>query len=178
VTGSSDLYVDAFEAYYYQAAYELGYPDGGGAFLDGLTRYTDADYDGIYPVGAPIPTYTPAAMADIDQWVQTEGTRLLFIYGEWDPWTAGRYALGGATDSISVTAPQMTHGAGFGSLTSADRAAGYAKLEAWTGVTPGAQKSVRSGRHAGRVEPPRIPPAVMRGLQLRARAARAAGAAR
>jgi hypothetical protein len=169
VTGSSDVYVSAFEAYYYQAAFELGYPDGGGAFLEGLTRYVESDYDGIYPQGAPIPTHVPGAMADIDQWVQTESDRMLFIYGEWDPWTGGRYALGAATDALSLTAPQMTHGAGFDSLTSPDRAAAYSRLQAWTGVTPGFAKPVRTGRLAPPPPEPRIPPAIIRGLQLRAR---------
>jgi hypothetical protein len=172
VTGSSDVYVEAFEAYYYQASFELGYPDGGGDFLEGLTRYNGAEYDGMYPTGVAVPAHQPQAMADIDQWVRTDGSRLLFIYGGWDPWTAGRYALGAATDSVSLTAPQESHGAGFASLTPADRATGYAMLQAWTGVTPGAQKSVRTGRHAGPVREPRIPPAMIRGLQLRARAAR------
>jgi hypothetical protein len=169
VSGSDDSWIAAFEPYYYQAYFELGYPDGGGAFLDGLTRYTDADYDGILPEGVAAPTYDPAAMADIASWIATEGTKLLFIYGQWDPWTGGRYDLGGATDSLSVTAPQMTHGAGFDTLTAADRTAGYAKLAAWTGVQPSAAKAVRSGRHAEPVREPRIPPAMIRGLQLHAR---------
>jgi hypothetical protein len=171
VSGSADYYVEAFEAYYYQAEFELGYPDGGGAHLAGLTRYTGDDYAGGLPLGVAAPVYTPAAMADIDQWVQAEGERLLFIYGEWDPWTGGEYELGGAIDSLSVTAPQATHGAGFDTLTSGDRAAGYAKLTAWTGVTPGSNKRDPGALADDKrpVAPPRIPPAMLRGLQLRHR---------
>ena len=31
---------------------------------------------------------------------ETEGDRLLFVYGEWDPWTGGKFELGNATDSL------------------------------------------------------------------------------
>jgi hypothetical protein len=68
--------------------------------------------------------------------VQSSGDSLLFIYGEWDPWTGGEYTLGGATDSLKVTALQATHGAGLLDLEPADKAAAYAKIEAWTGVAP------------------------------------------
>lgn len=172
VSGSEDNWVAAFEPYYYQAEFQLGYPDGGGAFLDGLTRYTDADYAGILPEGVPEPTYDPAPMVDINDWVTTSGTKLLFIYGQYDPWTAGRYDLGAATDSLSLTAPLMTHGAGFDTLTNADRNAGYAKLAAWTGVQPAKPAAPRVGMHAQPIREPRIPPAMIRGLQLRARHAR------
>jgi hypothetical protein len=169
VSGSSDPWIDAFEPYYYQAEFQLGYPDGGGAFLAGLTRYTDADYAGLLPIGVPEPTYDPAPMQDISDWVMTSGSKLVFIYGQWDPWTAGRYDLGGATDSLSLTAPEMTHGAGFDTLTTTDRAAGYAKLAAWTGVQPSKPAAPRSGVHAQPVREPRIPPAMIRGIQLRTR---------
>lgn len=74
-------------------------------------------------------------MTDVESWVASEGERLLFVYGETDPWTAGRYPLP-ATDSLSLTAPDSNHGSNLTTLAPADRDAALAKLEAWTGVTP------------------------------------------
>ena len=44
-------------------------------------------------------------MADIATWVATEGERLLFIYGEYDPWTGGAFDLGDAADSYLFVDP-------------------------------------------------------------------------
>jgi hypothetical protein len=169
VSGSTDNSLAAFEAYYYQAEFELGYPDGGGDFLAGLLRYDAADYDGYLPVGVEPPVYTPVPMQEVDAWIQGWGHRLLFIYGEWDPWTGGQYELGDATDSLKVTAPEMTHGAGLGTLTAGDRALAFEKLEAWTGVTPGSQKPSAALAGVTRPERPRLPPAMIHALRLRAR---------
>jgi hypothetical protein len=172
VSGNEDAWVDAFEAYYYQASFQLGYPDSGGAFLSPYLRYDGDDYAGIMPEGVPFPIYAPGAMADIDDWVQADGSRFLFIYGEYDPWTAGRYTLGAATDSVSLTAPEATHSAGLGALTGPDRATAYEMLERWTGVTPGGSAKQLRGPNAGKPTP-RIPPAMIHALRLRAAAAAA-----
>ncbi len=163
-SGSRDDELAAFEAYYYQASFELGFPDSGGDYTVGLTRYNGDEFAGGYPIDVAYPVYTPAPMADIDQWVQTQGTRLLFLYGEYDPWTAGRYALGAATDSSSLTSPQATHGAGLYDLSSTDRAAAFAQLQAWTGVTPSLRATARSAPTRASLR--RLPPAMVRGLQL------------
>jgi hypothetical protein len=167
VTSSSDVYAGAFEAYYYQAAFELGYPGTMDPHLEGLLQHGPEAYDGMYPVGVAAPTYVPGAMVDVDAWVQDEGDRLLFVYGELDPWTGGRFALGDAADSLSLTAPGRDHGAGIADLQPADRTAALARLEAWSGVTP----VLASARARRAPAPPRVPPAVLHGLRLRAAAA-------
>jgi hypothetical protein len=165
VTDSDDESIDQFEAYYHQAYAQLGYPDAGGAYLDPYLQYTDADYDRAFP--APIPAYDGgAAMHDIDAFVKGEGARMLFVYGEWDPWTGGSYELGGAADSLRLVQAQGTHGARFSRLAVADRAAAFAKLAAWTGVTP-ALPQRRAAPEVRAPREPRVPPAMLRGLRAR-----------
>ncbi len=133
---SDDDQVAAFEAYYYQAYAQLGYPADNATYLEGMLLYTDADYDGALPT-PDLPAYDEgAAMTDIDQWVQTEGDRLLFIYGEFDPWSGGKYSLGAATDSLLLVQAEGSHGSRINRLADADRDLAFAKLEAWTGVKP------------------------------------------
>ncbi|HUS30612.1 MAG TPA: S28 family serine protease [Kofleriaceae bacterium] len=159
---NSDERIAEFDAYYYQAYYQLGYPDGGAAYLDSHLMYTDADYNGALPTD--MPAYDGgAAMMDVDQFVREQGERLLFVYGEWDPWTGGEFELGNAKDSLRVVQTQGTHGASIRRLEDADRAAAFAKLEAWTGVAPVVTARV-AARH---VEAPRVPPALR--LAFRAR---------
>jgi hypothetical protein len=169
VSGSTDDAIAEFDAYYYQAAAELGYPADGGAHLEGLTRFTDADYEGAWPTGVAIPTHDPAVMADVDDWVQTDGSRLLFVYGEWDPWSGGKFELGAATDSLRLIAPEASHGANLRDLADPDKAAAYARLAAWTGVIPDESGLQRTTRMAPPPVEPRIPPAIVRSFQLRRR---------
>jgi len=148
----------AFEAYYYQAYAQLGYPGQNATYLDALLLYTDADYDGALPTPELPPYDEGAAMTDIDNWVQTEGTRLLFVYGEFDPWTGGKYELGNAADSLLLTQRQGSHGSRINRLDDADRDAAYAKLEQWTGVQPLPPIVEKPTRDAE----PRVPPVLIR----------------
>lgn len=164
---NDDQQIAAFEAYYHQAYAQLGYPDSGAAYLDPYLQYTDADYASSLP--AELPTYDGgAAMTDIDQWVKSEGDRLLFVYGEWDPWTGGAFSLGQATDSLVLTQTRGSHAARLSRLSDPDEAAAFARLEAWTGVTPTPLEATAWARELAPVPAePRLPPAM-----IRARAAR------
>ncbi|HSK05205.1 MAG TPA: S28 family serine protease [Kofleriaceae bacterium] len=164
VTDNDDASIGRFEAYYHQAYAQLGYPDGGAAYLEPYLIYKDEDYDGALPAG--IPAYDGgAAMQDIDLFVKSEGARMLFLYGEWDPWTGGKYELGGAADSLLLVQPQGTHGARLSRLPEGERARAFEKLRAWTGVQP----ALPQQRTALAPPPrePRIPPAMRRGLRAR-----------
>ena len=75
-------------------------------------------------------------MPDIESWVANEGERLLFLYGEFDPWTAGAFELGDATDSLKVVVPQGTHLSALAELPEDELAQVTEALERWTGVQP------------------------------------------
>src|SRR5262249_48899413 len=128
-------------------------------YLTMYLQYSGSDYAMELP--APPPAFNPDAMRDIDAWVKQQGSRLLFIYGEWDPWSAGKFALGSATDSAILVQAQGTHGSTITGLSDTDRATALAKLRAWTGVEP-------MPLSAPEVEaPPRIPSAILRALRER-----------
>ena len=62
---------------------------------------------------------------------------MLVVYGQWDPWTGGEFALGGAVDSASCTSSPKARTTPISSTSAtSDEAAAFAKLAAWTGVTP------------------------------------------
>ena len=163
VSDNNDESIGKFDAYYYQAYLQLGYPDGGAAYLKPYLLYTDADYANSLPTAQPIYDLG-LAMHDVDTFVQDHGDRLLFIYGQWDPWTGGKFELGSATDSLRLIQPQGTHGSRIRKLAVADREAALAKLAAWTGVTP-----ILPAARSLVVEPrvPRMPPAMVRALRVR-----------
>ena len=75
-------------------------------------------------------------MRDVDDWLEHSGSHLIFVYGEWDPWTGGRFTLGNANDALVTVQAHGTHGATLLGLAPVDRAPAFARLAAWTGVTP------------------------------------------
>ncbi len=162
VSDSADASLDLFDAYYFQASYELGYPGTMDTWLDGHLNFGDDDYAGFTPTGVTLPEFVPEAMQDIDAWVQADGDRLLFVYGEWDPWTGGAFELGDATDSVSLVVDQGTHGANIRSLAVADQTTALDKLEAWSGVAP--DPSVLLAQSP---KPPRVPASLIHALRLR-----------
>jgi hypothetical protein len=163
VSFSADESTAAFEAYFYQAYAQLGSPGlvsvRGDSFPTQLLpfrMFSEADFAGTLPLGEPIPTHDPAVMMDIDTWVQTEGKNLVFVYGEWDPWSGGKFRLGAAADSLELVVAQGTHGAGLGDLAPADHDAAFAKLAAWTGVAP-MDNAPKRHRMYGRTRRAQIP---------------------
>jgi hypothetical protein len=154
VSDCDDQQLAQFESYIYQSYAQLGFPDGGAAYLAPFLQYTEADYVNQLPTEPPM--LDPAAMRDIDDFVAYRGERLLFIYGEWDPWTGGRFTLGNAVDSELLIQPQGTHGARIANLEVSDRAAAFAKLQAWTGVAPVVSRVSRADQIDGVLR--RMPP--------------------
>lgn len=170
VSDNSDDSTAMFEAYYYQAAFELGQPTVQASHLVGLYQFTDADYAGLLPLGVAAPSYQALAMQDIGQWLQQSAQRMMLIYGEWDPWTAGAFSLGNAQDSFQFTQPQGTHGANLLGLEPADRATAATKIGQWLGVTPAAltARAALTPQSTGeaRIVPPRLPSALIHGRRL------------
>ena len=124
--------------------------------------YTDADYANSLPTAQPM--YDGGAgMHDIDNFVEQMGDRFVFVYGQWDPWTAGAFTLGNAQDSLELIQAQGTHNSHLTRLAAADRDAAFAKLAEWTGVTP----QIPSAREMP-VEPPppHVPPALLRASSI------------
>ncbi len=146
-SSSSDGQNLLFEPYSWQAATQLGAPTVDTTHIDDLLEYDWSQVDG-YPSVDLDPTHDPQAMQDIHTWVTTEAERILFIYGENDPWSAGAFELGDAQDSYRLYSPGANHGASIASLTQADREIALDALEAWTGVTPLAPQSLAASSAA------------------------------
>jgi len=132
---SDDEQTGLFDAYYYQAYFQLGYPaDGTDTYLKPLEIYGDANYAGSLPTAQP--AYDGGvAMQGIQAFVASSD-KFVFVYGQWDPWSGGQFDLTGTQDSLLLVNAEGTHNSQLTDLAAADRAAAYAKLEAWTGVSP------------------------------------------
>ncbi|MET7419489.1 S28 family serine protease [Dactylosporangium sp. NPDC005555] len=139
VDSNTDQGVGPYIPYYFQASYQLGYPDVSLPHLAGLQHYRGQDRAQSYIPRDLVPHFQPLAMGDVDVWVKLFGRRLLFVYGQNDPWGAEPFRLGpGTRDSLSYTAPGANHGANIAKLTSAEAATATSAVQRWADVTAAA----------------------------------------
>ncbi|MFC5008054.1 S28 family serine protease [Dactylosporangium cerinum] len=132
---NTDQGVSPYIPYYFQASYQLGYPDVSLPHLAGLQHYRGQDRAQSYIPGEIVPRFQPLTMLDVDAWVKLLGRRLLFVYGQNDPWGAEPFRLGpGTKDSLTYTAAGWNHGANISRLTAPEAATATAALQRWAGV--------------------------------------------
>jgi hypothetical protein len=155
ISDCSDQQLGDLQAYYYQSYSELGFPDYSVPYLTPYVRFSEVDYVGELPTEEP--TFDSQPMHDVLNYVDTQGSHLLFIYGQWDPWIEGRFVLGDAIDSESFVQPEGTHAAMIGKLKAANRETSWAMIESWTGVTPKTWLR-RAGSADADAPLPRMPP--------------------
>jgi hypothetical protein len=104
-------------------------------------------------------TFHPGAMADVDSWVRHHGRRLMFVYGERDPWGAERFDCGPAGADRACTVHEVAgadHSASIGGLPRAERRAAIRQVRSWAGLTttraalPGLEARAAAGARAAR----------------------------
>ena len=140
----ADVFFDIYGAYFYQAHSELGFPAVATDHLDDLLQHDPPSVEEGVPPPSSNPVFDLAVMPEIAQWVEGEGQRLMFIYGQYDPWTAGAFELGNAEDSFIFVDPGGTHGARITTLDPEDRNTALAIIHRWTGVEPELPEPVKT----------------------------------
>ena len=133
----TDQGLEYYWPYYYQAATQLGWPSLRFDHLRNLRRYP-----ALYTANSSLPAelrrpHNPLPMIDVDLWVRTLSQRMMFVYGENDPWGAERF-VPSRRDSALYVAPGANHGATISRLAPADAAEATATLRRWAGVPSGA----------------------------------------
>lgn len=132
---ASDQVLEIFGSYYFQASTQLG--SYGPLSLETHLRGR-LEHPGTYRMErySTLPLTRPdlLAMPDVQLWLATRGERIMLIYGENDPWSAGAYLLGRARDSYRYTVPGGNHGSSIVDLPDADRTAAVTTLARWAGV--------------------------------------------
>jgi hypothetical protein len=126
----TDQALEYYFPYYFQAASQLGWPSLKFEHLRGLR-----EHPGLYTANSSLPAelrrhHNPLAMIDVDFWVRTASQRMLFVYGENDPWGAEQFTPS-RRDSAVFVAPGANHGANISRLNPADNAAATAMLRRW-----------------------------------------------
>lgn len=131
----ADPVAEHYIPYFYQLGTQLGYMSVPTAHLTDLLRYPDAiDPRNFVPRDIPL-RFDNRAMADIDRWVRTAGSRLLFVNGTQDPAVAEPFRLGrGTRDSRILRAEGINHHVRLADLSPTTRAEATATLLRWAGL--------------------------------------------
>ncbi|WP_055568585.1 S28 family serine protease [Streptomyces atriruber] len=119
--------------YYRQAATQLGWADLKFKHLDGVRHHPD-----IYQPNSVLPaamrgTYDNSTIADVDRWVRKHGQRMMFVYGENDPWSAEKFTPS-RHDSYRYVVPGANHGASIAGLPAAEQKKAIATVKRWADV--------------------------------------------
>ncbi|NGY61982.1 aminopeptidase [Lentzea sp. NEAU-D13] len=136
-----DFYTDAgvapYAPYYYQAGTQLGWPEADESAVRDLLRYPGVSVPRtMVSPEISFPRFNRFAMRDIDSWVRYQGSRLLFVNGQNDPWSAEPFRLGpGTRDSLSFSVPGGNHGSNIAKLPEKERLAATAAVQRWAGVS-------------------------------------------
>ncbi|QDE96276.1 multidrug transporter [Myxococcus xanthus] len=131
---NSNSGIAPYYPYYYQASLELGWPKPYEAHLGSLIQHPGTNIAPVYSTpGVPV-VFRPQAMQDIEDWLVTHGQRVMFIYGDLDPWTAAAFPLGNAQDSFVFTVPGGNHGSTINQLPTTLRAQAQDIVRRWAGV--------------------------------------------
>ena len=159
VVGGDDDSLRPYTSYYYQAATQLGDPAAMTQPFAGLIRYPGADASrNFVDDSLVVPPFDPQPMRDVQSWLATRGEAFVFVYGEFDPWTAGQFNLGQAIDAMKAIAPGNNHYSAIRDLTLGDNKLAVEKISRWLG------ESTRPG--AMFRAPPRAPPPPHKGPPL------------
>jgi PS-10 peptidase S37 len=134
--------LDFYHAYYHQAAAQLGAPAPYEAPLADLLRYSGADVPASFIPAGEVAAFDTAAMLDINNWVASDGERMMFIYGELDPWSSREF-VPSARDSHRFIVNGGNHGARISQLAEADRNEAMSLLARWLGVPTTVPRSSR-----------------------------------
>jgi hypothetical protein len=124
----------AFEPFMYQAFTEIGYYNYDITDFKGLMKVLTQPTNAVLcPEGVTI-VYDLSTMDRVYRFLQYQADRVLYIYGELDPWASTQVPLIGRTDAVKIVIRGAHHGVGIGQCTPEQRELCLASLERWLRV--------------------------------------------
>jgi pimeloyl-ACP methyl ester carboxylesterase len=84
-----------------------------------------------------LPPFNAQSMVQVDQWLKSDAVDVLAVYGEYDPWSAGRVTVNPNNGSKVYVAPQASHGAFLQDLAPADLDEVTDRINALAPLMPG-----------------------------------------
>lgn len=106
----SDPWIDYFMPLYYQVFTQLGYcKHDYSHFEDLLVEYPDFTYKDVKAPKDVVMNFDPSTVSEIVNWLENEGSEIIYIYGELDPWTAGQINISNSSNCLKIIAQGYNH---------------------------------------------------------------------
>jgi hypothetical protein len=134
----SDQGAKFFEPFFYQALTQIGYYGYQFERFNGLLRYAadngKPEFIFSAPEGVTLPPYDYKFAQDVDKYIKTKARHFIFLYGEYDPWSASAADPGSNKSCIKVINPGGSHGTRITTLPVEQKKLVIRKLEEWLGL--------------------------------------------
>ena len=92
----------------YQFATEFGYYGYLRNHVQDLLSETNYDNTNYAPQNVDI-TFNPKTMKDLNDWLQSEGDNIIYIYGELDPWSGTAVEVTDQTNALKMVLKSGNH---------------------------------------------------------------------
>ncbi|XXF75193.1 S28 family serine protease [Myxococcaceae bacterium GXIMD 01537] len=135
-----DAGLQSLAPYYYQAATQLGALRYAEHHLHGLLHYPRQDLPAHLPPLGVQKRFDVTAMLRVGHWVRDAGQRMLFLYGENDPWFSAPFEVRESNDALRFVVPRGNHGARLAQLPEPERSVALERLFQWAGQAPSAAR--------------------------------------
>jgi hypothetical protein len=127
-----------FEPFFYQALTQIGYYGYQFDRFKGLLRYASDNGKPEFLFSAPkdvtLPPYDYKFAHDVDKYIKTKARHFIFLYGEYDPWSASAADPGSNKSCLKIINPGGSHGTRIMNLPPEKRDLVMQKLKEWLGV--------------------------------------------
>jgi len=131
----ADEGVEQYWPFFYQALTQIGYYDyDTTGFGKKLNDIRDLTFSFCAPPGTN-PKFKPKYMKKVDKYLKNKGNNMIFIYGEYDPWSATAFVpIEGKTNALKIVKKGGAHGTRIHNLPENQRTQVLDSLEKWMGV--------------------------------------------
>lgn len=123
--------IEDLQPFFYQAIREMGFYGYDISPYKEWTSFTkNPTFEFSLPEGVSV-KYDPHLMEEVDCFIRHEASNMIFIYGEYDPWSAPAVELTYHTNSIKVVKPKGSHRTRINNLPEAQKKQVINTLKEW-----------------------------------------------
>ncbi len=132
----SDEHMQKYAQLYYQAATEMGYYGYETTKFPDLLEEVSSDKNSkaVFPPQETHASFNGALANKVNNWAENKGEKILYIYGENDPWSAYAVSPSSNTESLSFVIAEKNHSVRISSMPKDDRKVLVSSLEKWLDI--------------------------------------------
>jgi hypothetical protein len=117
--------------FFYQALTEIGYYNYDITPFKGLIKNIDKPtYSFMAPANVKI-TYDPKPLQEVNEFLQSKGNNMLYIYGGLDPWSSCAVNVSSKTNAVKIVKENGNHTTRIMNLPDGQKELAYKTLEKW-----------------------------------------------